>query len=122
MENHKVYIDTEKKNVKIKFSISYTKEQNNWATNQSIAPGYRVNARPVEIEDREDYRVESFGAFTGFGDTLIPCTRRSKKRYEAAIKELENRMVKYIDWFNDRGHRVTEEARKECIRIIDLKR
>ena len=115
MENYKIYIDTEKKNVKIKFSISYTKEQNNWATNETIVPGYRVHARPVEIEDKGDYTIESFGAFTGFGDTLLPCGRRSQKRYDEAKRILDERMLKYLAWFEDKGYHICRDAKNELI-------
>ena len=108
MEDYKIYIDTEKPNVKLKFRISYTQDRSNWATNEKIEPGYRVHATPVEVSLKDGYRTESFGAFTGFGDTLIPCERRSKTRYKNAKKVLMERMPKYIQWFKDKGHVVKE--------------
>ena len=103
MENFKLYIPTSKENTKIKFCISYTKESSSWATNESFEPGYRVNAKPVEVTLRDGYQWESSGAFTGFNDTLIPCSRRSNKRYESAREELNNRMEKYLKYFTDKG-------------------
>lgn len=110
MENYKIYIDTDKENVKIKFRISYTKETSNWASNEPITPGYRVHATPVEVEVKEGYRTESFGAFTGFGDTVLACNRRSQKRYDEAKRILDKRMLTYLQWFRDKGYKIDDRA------------
>ena len=97
MENYKLYVDTDKTSVKIKFSISYLKpsESRNWGTGEHRETGYRVTAVPVERKEMYNGIIESFTAFTGFGDTLLPCSRRSNKRYEQAIKKFKENMPKY---------------------------
>ena len=107
-----MYVDTDKPSVKIKFSISYLKpsESINWATNERRDTGYRVNAVPVEVEDKGNFKIESFTAFTGFGDTLLPCKRRSQKRYEQAIEIFEDRVLGYIKYFQDKGIHVCKDA------------
>ncbi len=107
-----MYVDTDKPSVKIKFSISYLKpsESINWATNERRETGYRVNVVPVEIEDKGDFKIESFTAFTGFGDTLLPCKRRSQKRYEQAIEVLEDRVLKYLEYFQNKGIHICRDA------------
>ena len=120
MENYKLYVDTDKPSVKIKFSISYLKpsESINWATNQYREPGYRITAVPVERSD--DGRMESFTAFTGFGDTLLPCKRRSKKRYEQSVRKLKENMPRYITWFDVRGYIISEEFKKDIVKFSNF--
>ena len=117
MENFKLYVDTTKPNVKLKFRISYIKpsEIHNWATGEVRKTGYRVNAIPVEVEQKDGYKIESFGAFTGFGDTILECTRRSKKRYEQAQDMLIAALPDYVRWFEDRGYEVTPEAKESIV-------
>jgi len=115
MENYKIYIDTDKPSVKIKFSISYLKpsESRNWATSEYRETGYRVNAVPVERSS--DGMIESFTAFTGFGDTLLPCKRRSQKRYEQAIDILQERLLKYVRYFENKGYHICRDAINKLI-------
>lgn len=115
MENYKIYIDTDKPSVKIKFSISYLRpsESWNWATSQTRETGYRVNAVPVEIS--EDGKMESFTAFSGFGATLLPCKRRSQKRYEEAQVILMKDLPSYLQWFINKGYNIPEETRKSIM-------
>jgi len=115
MENYKMYIDTDKPSVKIKFSISYLKpsESHNWATGEFRKTGYRITGVPVERSS--DGRVESFTAFTGFGDTLLPCKRRSQKRYEQAIEIFEDRVLKYLEHFQNKGIHICRDAINELI-------
>lgn len=116
MENYKLYIPTTKRNVKLKFTISYLKpsESRSWSTGETRETGYRVNAIPVEITDNGNgYQMESWSAFSGFGDTLVVCKRRSSKRYEEAKKVLEKNLPKYIDWFKARGYVIDESVKQD---------
>lgn len=97
MSLYKEYIDTIEDNKKIKFSISFNRSSHNWATSEKLAIGYRVTVIPVEIGDR----FETFGAFTGFNDSLLEVNRQSSKRLDEAIKILQERKEKYIQWFKD---------------------
>ena len=115
MENYRVYVKTDKEGVEIRFRVSFNKETHNWATSERMEKGYRVNATPVEISKNSGYQTESFGAFTGFGDTLLPCERRSAKRYAEAISILEERMLKYLAWFENRGYNIDKENKNELI-------
>jgi hypothetical protein len=121
MENFKMYVDTDKESVKIKFSISYLKpsESRNWATSEYRETGYRVNAVPVERS--ADGRMESFTAFTGFGDTLLPCKRRSQKRYEQAQEILMEKLPSYLQWFINKGYKIPEEVRKSIMEQYKIK-
>ena len=111
MENYRVYIPTNKEGIEIRFRIAFNKELHNWATNQPLVKGYRVNATPITIEKKNGFQVESFGAFTGFGDTLLPCGRRSEKRYETAKEILEDNMIKYLRFFEEKGIVIDREAK-----------
>lgn len=110
MENFKIYVDTDNPSVKIKFSISYLKpsESRSWATGEHRETGYRVIAVPVERS--ADGRIESFTAFTGFGDTLLPCKRRSQKRYEEAIDILQERLLTYLEYFQKKGYHICRDT------------
>ncbi len=115
MEGHRVYIKTNKEGFEIRFRISFNKDTHNWATSEQMEKGYRVNVTPVEISRSSGYQTESFGAFTGFGDTLLACDRRSDKRYRQARAILEERMLKYLAWFETRGFVIDEETKNELI-------
>lgn len=115
MENYKLYVDTDKPSVKIKFSISYLRpsESHNWATSEWRETGYRITGVPVEMS--ADGRMESFTAFTGFGDTLLPCKRRSQKRYEQSIEIFEDRVLKYLEHFQNKGVHICRDTINELI-------
>ena len=110
-----MYVDTDKPSVKIKFSISYLKpsESRNWATGEFRETGYRAHGVPVERS--ADGMVESFTAFTGFGDTLLPCKRRSQKRYEQAIDILQERLLDYVRYFEKKGYHICRDAINKLI-------
>lgn len=120
MENYKLYVDTDKPSVKIKFSISYLKpsESHNWATGEFRETGYRITGVPVERS--ADGRMESFTAFSGFGDTLLHCKRRSQKRYEQAIRKLKESMPRYITWFENKGYVISEEFKKDIVKFSNF--
>ena len=102
---HKQYLPTTKKNVKIKFSVSFNRETVSWATNQPKKIGYQVTATPVEICERESgYNSEVSGAFTGFNDNLLECNRQSSKRLKEAIQVLQNKLDVYKDFFIKKGY------------------
>ena len=82
--------------------------------------GYRVTAVPVERKEMYNGIIESFTAFTGFGDTLLPCSRRSNKRYEQAIKKFKENMPKYITWFEDKGYIISEEFKKDIVKFSNF--
>ena len=88
-----------KPNHKIKFVISFYKNQSSWSTGQKIPIGYRVSVVPIEETEKVGYTIETSGAFTGFGDTLLEIDRQSSKRLATAIAELEKRKEKYIKYF-----------------------
>ena len=115
MENYKMYIDTDKPSVKIKFSISYLKpsESHNWATGEYVETGYRAHGVPVERS--ADGMIESFTAFSGFGATLLPCKRRSQKRYEQAIDILQERLIDYVRYFENKGYHICRDAINKLI-------
>ena len=104
MENYKLYVPTTVENKKIKFSISYCKETYSYATGKTREKGYYVNAVPVTIKASEGFTIEEFGAFTGFNDCLLPCNRRSQKRYESSIKVLKENIEPYIQFFKNKGY------------------
>ena len=118
-DNYKLYVPTTIENRKIKFSIYYTKDSNNWATNQAIDAGYRVTAVPVTITQRDGFQWEESGAFTGFSDTLVPCSRRSKNREEQAIIALDHNMPKFLEFFQNKGvefsDEVVESFKRQCM-------
>lgn len=104
MSEYKMYVPTDKENVKIKFSISHNKEPYKWSTNEPLQIGYRVTGVPVTIEGS----FESFEAFSGFGDNLVACGRRSKGKLNASIKMLEDNMDRYKQYFKERGYKFPE--------------
>ena len=59
--------------------------------------------------------MESFTAFSGFGDTLLECKRRSDKRYAEAKVILMQNLPSYLQWFINKGHEIPEETRKEIM-------
>jgi hypothetical protein len=102
MNLYKTYIDTDKPNHKIKFTIHFNKDTHHWATSSPKKKGYAVTATPVEISDR----WESSGAFTGFYEIIYPVERQSQKRLLESIDKLNNKLDTYLDFFRNRGHNI----------------
>lgn len=88
----------------IKMSISFNRETRNWATSEPTKIGYRVSVTPVKRRDCGNGIVmEETGAFTGFNDTLIECSRQGSRRLEMAIDELNQRKERYLNQFREGG-------------------
>lgn len=104
MSLYKKYIDTDDPNVKIKFSISFNKENYNWVTGQPKQKGYQLTAVPVERSGA----WESFEAFSGFNDIIYPVERQSKKRLAKAIELFEDNIDKYLEWFENKGYKINK--------------
>lgn len=99
---HKEYqtINVNGKDQEIKFTVTFNRDQTNWATNQPKKIGYQVTATPIERIKREGgYTVESFGAFTGFNDSLLEVSRQSKNRLQTALDTLAERKEMYLNHF-----------------------
>jgi len=101
---HKEYHTSTSEHLKgklIKFSVSFNREQYNWATSQRKEIGYQVTVIPVERS--ADGRVESFTAFSGFNATLLPVNRQSSKRLAEAIKILSERKDEFLKYINEKN-------------------
>lgn len=92
MVEHKEYHshpdEPNNESLKIKFIITYKK-----------GIGYYICVVPVKISKSGNIAMEEIGAFTGFNDSLIMCSRKSKKSLEASIKLLNERKEKYLNYF-----------------------
>ena len=89
----KQYLPTTKPNTFIKVTMHFNYDTYHWATSTQKPKGYSVTCTPVEKGEF----TESFGAFTGFYEIILPCERKSKKRQEQAEKLLEERIETYKD-------------------------
>jgi len=99
---YKEYFKTEKESVQIKMSISFNRDSHNWATSQPLQVGYRIHATPVTITKHDRFQMEEYGAFTGFGDTLLVVERQSAKRLEMAKSIMNERLQQYLQFFEDK--------------------
>lgn len=91
----------------IKFKISFNKDNYHWATSSSKEKGYQVNATPITKSKSEcgKFNTESFTAFSGFYEIILPANRQSKKRLEEAEKLLEEKIETiYKEWFSNRNY------------------
>ena len=95
-----------KPGTEIRMTISFNKTPNSWVTSKPVDVGYRVSVVPVQITEMDNgtgnggkLKMEEFGAFTGFNDTLLECSRMSPKRLEMAIETLNSRIDKYMQYF-----------------------
>jgi hypothetical protein len=99
----------------LKMTISYSKGGMNWATSQPVAKGYRIHVIPVKRSQSNGFSMEESGAFTGFGDTLLPVeTRQSKKKLEEAIVIFKEREQMYFDhWVSQYATEKEKELLKQ---------
>ncbi len=101
MSLHKEYWDINGHLVRC--SISFNKQQINWATSEPMKIGYRVSCTPIKRKELGNgMYMEEFEAFSGFGDSLFEVDRQSSKRLEAAIKQLATNKEKYTEWFKQK--------------------
>jgi hypothetical protein len=106
---YKRYFKTDKEGHEIKCQIDYRKAGMNWATSRPVEGGYILTAVPVEIDKKDNYSVETFGAFTGFNQVLVRCDRRSNKKFEMAINQFNSNISEYLQYFIDKGINVKLE-------------
>lgn len=79
----------------LKVELYYSKGGNNVFTYKTERRGYYISVTPVKREMRNNVVLESFVAFTGLKQLLVPVERKSKKKEEEA-QEVFN---KYVDKF-----------------------
>ena len=82
----------------LKITVSFSQGGYNWGTGQRVAKGYRVHVIPVKRSKDANFSIEESGAFTGFGDTLLPLEanqRQTKGRLAEAIAILNERKAMY---------------------------
>lgn len=84
----------------LKFSISFSKETRNWATGQAIKQGYRLHVVPVKRTKHNNFIIEQYGCFTGFGTTILEVNRQSSKRLREAIRIMNERKEEFMQYFS----------------------
>jgi len=94
---HKEYLKIGENEIRL--AISFNKNTRSISTGQQIDKGYRVSAVPVKRTKLANAEIEEFQPHTGFTDTLLSIERQNQKRLQEAIKILNERKEKYINWF-----------------------
>lgn len=104
MNTYKIYLPLKEKlngSNYIKFSLSFNKETYHWATSSTKQKGYQVSSTPISKGEFS----ESFSAFNGFYEIILPYERQSEKRRKEAIALLEELIkTKYKDYYENRGY------------------
>ena len=100
----KVYVEVldNTKITHIKLELYYTTDKYNTFTHNAIISGYRVIVVPVKVETNIGYQIETTSAFSGFTETIWPCSRKSPKSEKEALRIFEERQSEFIDWFKDK--------------------
>lgn len=107
----------------IRLELYYTTDKYNHFTHKPIISGYRTVVVPTKVEEhvghREDnstykYQTETTSAFSGFTETIWPCSRKSPKSEKEALRIFEERQSEFIDWFKDKYNlKIKEDVKND---------
>lgn len=82
----------------LKVRLYYSLGGMNMFTYKQEPRGYYLSVTPVKREKRDYCTMESFAAFTGTKQLVLPVSRQSAKRMEQARKEAESMRAPLIDY------------------------
>ena len=80
----------------LKAQIYYALGGSNMFTYENEARGYYVSVCPVKREERDGFTMESFIAFTGLKQCVLPVQRKSAKKMSEAITYFEEHINEFI--------------------------
>lgn len=121
----KVYVEVldNTKITHIKLELYYTTDKYNMFTHNAIISGYRVIVVPVKVETNIGYRrdettykyqTEITSAFSGFTETIWPCSRKSPKSEKEALRIFEERQSEFIDWIKNKYNlKIKEDVKSD---------
>ena len=107
----------------IRLELYYTTDKYNQFTHRPIISGYRIVAVPTKVEEHVGtrinnvtykYKTETTSAFSGFTETIWPCSRKSPKSEKEALRIFEERQSEFIDWFKDKYNlKIKEDVKSD---------
>ena len=81
----------------LKAEIYYSLGGMNYFTYKNEARGYYMSISPVKREDRGSCVMESYTAFTGLKQLVVPVSRKSQKKMNEAIEYFESHIKEFIE-------------------------
>lgn len=80
----------------LKAEIYYSLGGMNYFSSKVESRGYYISVSPVERTQRDYGTMESYTAFTGLKQCVIPVERKSKKKAEEAVKYFEEHVEEFM--------------------------
>lgn len=81
----------------LKAEIYYNLGGMNYFTSRTEARGYYMSISPVKRENRGGCVMESYTAFTGLKQLVVPVQRKSKKKMEEAVAYFEEHIKEFME-------------------------
>ncbi len=86
----------------LRVDFDYSKGGYNYFTGKAEPRGYYIHVSPVNRENKGDYFMESYTAFSGIKDCILEVTRASKKAENQAAEIFEQVKDRYINYILDK--------------------
>lgn len=86
----------------LRVDLDYSKGGYNYFTYKNEPRGYYIHVSPVNRENKGDYFMESYTAFSGIKDCILEVTRASKKAENQAAEIFEQVKDRYINYILDK--------------------
>lgn len=80
----------------LKAEVYYNLGGTNVFTYKNEARGYYMSISPVKREDRGGYVMESYTAFTGLKQLVVPVQRKSQKKLAEAVEYFETHIDEFM--------------------------
>ena len=80
----------------LKAEIYYSLGGMNYFTYKTESRGYYMSISPVARSDRHGCVMESYAAFTGLKQCVLPVQRKSQKKMEEAIAYFEEHIIEFM--------------------------
>lgn len=115
MKEYMHIIPTDNAN-RIKVEVYYSLGGMNYFTYENESRGYYLSVSHVNHATSGGVRMESFVAFTGTKQLILPCKRRSAKREAQAnelAKEQRDALIQYV--LDKNGLTLTEKAEDAAV-------
>lgn len=80
----------------LKAEVYYSLGGTNMFTYKNESRGYYMSISPVKREDRGGFIMESYTAFTGLKQLVVPVSRKSQKKMNEAVEYFENHIKEFM--------------------------
>lgn len=83
----------------LKAMIEYSLGGYNCFTSKTESRGYYMSISPVERSDKYGFITETYAAFTGLKQCVLPVQRKSQKKMNEAVEYFEQHILEFMQQY-----------------------